>query len=93
MDRFIVIDFNFIFIRRSRDTEIKLRSKIEECEKNHKTQSNKLAREIADLKSDFERNTEKMQRLSEVNENTFKKIWQLNVKRAMTLVKKVWMIM
>ena len=68
---------------------MKLGTKIEEYKKSHESQSNKLAKEIAELESDFERNSEKMRRLGDVNENVFKKVWQLNVKRAMTLVKKV----
>lgn len=68
---------------------MKLRTKIEEYKKSHELKSNKLVKEIAELESDFERNSEKMRRLCDVNENMFKKVWQLNVKRAMTLVKKV----
>ncbi|XP_065220683.1 dynein regulatory complex protein 1 [Planococcus citri] len=76
-------------INRLRDKEMKLRAKIEECEKNHEIQSKKLTKEITELEADFERNSDKMRRLGDVNEHTFKKIWQLNVKRAMTLVKKI----
>ena len=37
--------------------------------------------QLSEFKSDFERNSEKMGRLSDVNENIFKKVWQLNVKK------------
>lgn len=68
---------------------LEIRQKINESEKKFQSESNKLKREISEMKIDFQRNTEKMERLTRVNENTFKKVWQLNVKRAMTLLNKV----
>lgn len=48
-----------------------------------------MNRELSSFEDDFVRNSDKIRRLSETNENTFKKVWQLNEKRAMKLLIKV----